>query len=541
MSGTGGGRAGPSGTVARQPAAQPSHGDVSSLARGGVLNIVATAVAAVLGFVLVVVVTRGLGAHGAGAFFEVVGVFTILANSAELGADTGLVRAIARSRALGAVGELRRLARVALLPVLAGGILFAVATWLAAPWLANTFLRGVDQTRGVVDIRLLVAFLPLTAVTLVALAGTRGFATMLPYALVESIGKPLGRVVLVGLVLLVGLGGTAALVAWAVPNALGCVAALLILARLVRTSERADRLAARDVRPTRGLVAEFWRFSAPRGLAGAFQVTVVWLNILLVGALDSTRDAGIYAAVSKLVQVGVFATEAVRIAIAPQISALLARHARPRAQVLYQVGTWWLVGLCWPLYLSLLAFGPVVLRVFGPEFVKGSTALAILSIAMLVNLGTGNVTTILLMGGKSSWNLLNTLLSLALNVGLNLLLIPRMGITGAAIAWTASILFENIVATIQVWLLLRLQPFGRGWFVAALQSVLWLGGLGLAARALFGQTIAGLVAYAALAIPGYLVLLWRSRATLELGALSEAIRLRARAAGATTKLEEPAT
>ncbi|HZD37352.1 MAG TPA: polysaccharide biosynthesis C-terminal domain-containing protein [Actinomycetes bacterium] len=522
-------------------AAQPSHSDVSSLARGGVLNIAATAAAAVLGFVLVVVVTRGLGAHGAGSFFEVIGLFTILANSAELGADTGLVRAVARSRALGAVSELRRLARVAILPVLAGGFLFAAVTWLAAPWLTRIFLRGVDQATGVADIRLLVAFLPLTAVTLVALAGTRGFATMIPYALVESIGKPLGRVVLVSLVLLAGLGGTAALLAWAVPSAVGCLAALLVLARLVRAAERADRSVAAGARPIRRLGAEFWRFSAPRGLAGAFQVTVVWLNILLVGALHSTSDAGVYAAVSKLVQVGVFATEAVRIAIAPQISALLARHERARAQVLYQVGTWWLVGLCWPLYLGLLAFGPVVLRVFGPEFVRGSTALAILSVAMLVNLGTGNVTTILLMGGKSSWNLLNTLLSLALNVGLNLLLVPRMGLTGAAIAWTASILFENLLATVQVWLLLRLQPFGRGWFVAALQSTLCLGGLGLAARALFGETLAGLVAFVALAIPSYLVLLWRSRATLQLGALNEAIKLRARASGATTKVEEPAT
>jgi O-antigen/teichoic acid export membrane protein len=522
-------------------ATQASHSDVSSLARGGVLNIAATAAAAVLGFVLVVLVTRGLGARGAGAFFEVVGVFTILANSAELGADTGLVRAVARSRALGAIGELRRLARVALLPVLGGGILFAVATWLAAPWLASVFLRGVDRATGVADIRLLVAFLPFTAVTLVALAGTRGFGTMAPYALVESVGKPLGRMLLVGLALLAGLGGTAALVAWAVPNAIGCLAALLILARLVRAAERGSRSEAGEDRPLRRLGAEFWRFSAPRGLAGAFQVTVVWLNILLVGALHSTRDAGVYAAVSKLVQVGVFATEAVRIAIAPQISALLARHERPRAQVLYQVGTWWLVGLCWPLYLGLLAFGPVVLRVFGPEFVRGSTALAILSVAMLVNLGTGNVTTILLMGGKSSWNLFNTLLSLALNVGLNLLLVPRMGLTGAAIAWSASILFENLVATVQVWLLLRLQPFGRGWFVAALQSVLWLGGLGLAARALFGQTLTGLVAFAVLAVPGYLVLLWRSRATLQLGALNQAIKLRARASGATTEVEEPAT
>ncbi len=68
------------------------------------------------------------------------------------------------------------------------------------------------------------------------------------------------------------------------------------------------------------------------------------------------------------------------------------------------------------------------------------------SLAMLVNLGTGNVTVVLLMGGKSSWGAINTGAALIVNIGLNLLLIPHLGILGAAIAWGASIVVDNVAA-----------------------------------------------------------------------------------------------
>jgi O-antigen/teichoic acid export membrane protein len=515
-----------------------ARSDVRSLAKGGLLNLVASGGGQVFAFLMTVVVTRGLGARGAGAFFEVVGLFTILSNSVRLGADTGLVRGVSARQALGATHELRRLVRVALGPVLLAGIGVAAATWALGPLLARVFLHGIAPGEGTGAIRLLAVFLPLVAVTIVALSGTRGFGTMLPYAAIENFGKPLARLVLVALVLAIGLGSMAALAAWAVPIAAGFVAALWALLRLVR---RAEAQAARPGQPSqpeaprpapgsRQLAAEFWRFAAPRGLAGIFQVTVLWLDVLLVGALRSTSEAGVYAAASKLAMVGTLATEAVRIAIAPQISGLLARHEQARAEGVYQVATWWIMTLCWPLYLGLAVFGPVVLRIFGAEFVAGGTALLILSLAMLVDLSTGNVTVMLLMGGKSSWNLLNALGALVLNVALNLLLVPRIGIAGAALAWAASIVFENLAAIIELRILLRLNPFGRGWWLAAGQSALCFAGIGLLLAALLGRSPVSLVATAAIAAPLYLWLVWRSRAVLQLDALREAIRARRGAA-----------
>ena len=113
-----------------------------------------------------------------------------------------------------------------------------------------------------------------------------------------------------------------------------------------------------------------------------------------------------------------------------------------------------------PIYITLALFPQYLLHVFGAQFSVGHTALAILSLAMLVNVSTGNVTAVLLMGGKSSWNLMNAFGALTINVILNLTLIPRFGMVGAAIAWGASIAAQNLAAVIQVRALLGLRPFG---------------------------------------------------------------------------------
>ena len=62
------------------------------------------------------VVTRGVGAAGAGAVFTGVAVFTILSNAFKLGADTGLVRFVARDLATTGGARVPALLRTAVLP-----------------------------------------------------------------------------------------------------------------------------------------------------------------------------------------------------------------------------------------------------------------------------------------------------------------------------------------------------------------------------------------------------------------------------------------
>ena len=107
---------------------------------------------------------------------------------------------------------------------------------------------------------------------------------------------------------------------------------------------------------------------------------------------------------------------------------------------------------------------------------------------MLVATAVGTVDIVLLMGGKSSWNLFNTVVALSSNIALNLILIPRYGGTGAAIAWSSSILFTNLLPLVQVWKFLGMHPFGRGFPKVVLAAGAAYGALGLVLRVALGTS-----------------------------------------------------
>src|SRR5581483_718976 len=111
---------------------------------------------------------------------------------------------------------------------------------------------------------------------------------MLPTVTVDRIGRPFVQCALaLGLILLAGAHhanhGLIAL-SWAVPQLIGAVIGLWCFWGLLLKAERRDRRAngKRDGRPTRVLAVKFWRFTTPRGMAGIFQIVVLWFDTLLV-------------------------------------------------------------------------------------------------------------------------------------------------------------------------------------------------------------------------------------------------------------------
>jgi O-antigen/teichoic acid export membrane protein len=178
-----------------------------------------------------------------------------------------------------------------------------------------------------------------------------------------------------------------------------------------------------------------------------------------------------------------------------------------------------MVAINWPIYLVLLTFGPVLLAVFGRDFAGGQVVLVVLAATMLVATAVGPVDVVLLMGGGSTWNLVNTVLALGVNLALNVVLIPRYGLAGAAAASAAGTLLNNLLPLVQVWRSMGLHPFGTGVGVAAGLSAVCFGLLGLAVRAVAGPTVTGLAVYVVAGCGLYAALLWRFRDRLDWQAL----------------------
>jgi O-antigen/teichoic acid export membrane protein len=196
--------------------------------------------------------------------------------------------------------------------------------------------------------------------------------------------------------------------------------------------------------------------------------------------------------------------------VQPRLRRLVVRGDLPAVKEMYGASTTWLVITTWPAYLTMAIFAPLVLRVFGPDVVRGSTALTILCLAMLVASACGLVEVVLLMVGRSWLSTANVLAALVVNVVLNLILIPEFGMNGAAVAWMAAIFVTNLVPLYQV-SRLGLHPGGTPLLTATTVGLAAFGLPLLVCRVAAGTTVPSFVVGLVVAVPAYAVALYVAR------------------------------
>ncbi|WP_233579124.1 lipopolysaccharide biosynthesis protein [Micromonospora sp. BL4] len=454
-------------------------------ARTGLAGLAGAATNGLFGFLLAVVITRGYGTVGSGAFFAAIGVVTVTAAICTLGAETGLIWTLPRRRA-GRAGDAARVLPVALLPPLVAAVVVAVSGVFAADALAPHLLDANSGTDTAL-IAASFAAVPLVVAMTLLLAVLRCVRPIRAYVGVQSVLVPVARPVLVGAAAVSSGGVLVGMVGWVVPAAIAILACLVMVTGPLGVGRGAA------LRPERADWSAFWRFALPRAASAAIDASAVWVGVLLTSVLAGQADAGVFGAVGRYILAGQLAMQGLRVAVSPQLSRLLGDGERAAAAAVHRQMTTWALVLSWPVYLLLAVFGLAFLQLFGPGFTAGATAITVLALAMLVNTGVGNVQTLLLMSGRSGLHLAATVAGLVVTVSLGLWLIPQHGVTGAALAWAAGIATENLISFVCARVVIG-QPLVDAALVRAAAAVVV--GVGIAALAgvlTGGRGIAGLV------------------------------------------------
>ncbi|MEU9669847.1 oligosaccharide flippase family protein [Streptomyces bobili] len=503
-----------------RPRPEATASGVAATARGGWWGMAGSVANAVFSFLLVGLITRAVGAQGAGVIFTGVAMFTILSNTCKLGADTGLVRFVPRDLAVDGGRSVDALLRTALLPATVAGTVAAVPLVLF-PSVATALLPQVPPTDATALIRLFGLFLPAATVGMVLLGAARGYGTVVPFVGVEQIGKPVLRVLIAIPVVWCAPSVPALASAWLLPSLAGSVAAWFALRRCRARRPTPRRAAGADV-PWRA----FWRFAAPRAVSSVFDIGAVWVGVILLSALATSREAGVYTAIGRIVTAGTLVQLAVRLAVAPELSRLLAVEKVAEARALHRVSTCWTVALSWPLFGVVACFPGTILSVFGPGFTDGSLALVVLCTASMVNVAVGNAQTVLLMAGRSCWHLTVTAVAFTVQLAVGVLVVPAWGVLGAAASWGAAIVVENVMAAVLVRMRLGFTTVDRG-YVRALAVGLAVTTVLVASRLSEGDTSSGLAVGMVLGLCVFGITLCRYRTLLRLGDLVGALRHRA--------------
>lgn len=496
-------------------AEQPSV-EIGAAARSSVLNLAGAGVSAVLGLLLTFAATRLFPADVAGTFFVAMSAFLIAHTVAGVGAGVGAVYLLARRRALGEVTGLRAVFQVATPPMVVASVVVVAATWLAGPWLAELMAPESPQPAAAA-MRVVAVFVPAAVMFTFYLSAIRGLGRTQPFVMLERLARPTLHLVAVGAVGVAAAAGAGVVTAaWAAPYLLLAGCAWVWTRQIRQRLEQAAGVQA-PAPATRADWVAFWRFTAPRAVTSVAKMALQRLDVILIAALLGPVAAAFYVAASRLLVVGQLVNQALGYAVQHRFAALFATDDLPAARRLYQVTTGWLVVTGWPLFVLCIVFAEPILTLFGPQYSSAALVMRILSGVMLLAIACGMVSMVLEMAGRSVATLLQTLLALAANVTLNLLLIPRWGLAGAALAWAAAIALNNLIPFAQLYRGYRMQPIGRAAVLAMIAAAGCFGLLPTAALLLSGPALAVLATVIGAA--GYLVVLWRARHTMQLDLL----------------------
>ncbi len=424
----------------------------ATLARRSVGVFGVRVLVAATAFGLQAFLTRLLGPEEFGRYIYAVSWILFISQVGVLGLDTASLRFISAYEAQGRWpalhGFVRRSVQFAsgLSLVLAAGLLTAV--WLLGDRLAPGLARPITIAS---------VLLPLTVLLQLLVSQLQALRRVVLGQGVQGLLRP--ALIVTGLGALVGLGwseGTA-LAAIAMNTAATFVAVLLAWAMLRRVLPGAV-LAAAPVFENGAWLGT----AVPLFLITAAQLILTQTDVLMLGAMVGTTQAGVYAVASQLSTVITFAIMSLNAILAPMIASLHAQGRRAELQRVLTLSSRGVLAFAVPTVVILAAAGPLVLQVFGSGFAGAYIPLLILSGGQLTIALCGSVGFLLTMTGHERVATAVIGLTALTNIGLNLLLIPRYGLVGAAIATSTATALRSLVLSVYVRRLLGFDATALG-------------------------------------------------------------------------------
>jgi O-antigen/teichoic acid export membrane protein len=190
--------------------------------------------------------------------------------------------------------------------------------------------------------------------------------------------------------------------------------------------------------------------SFPIMLSSSIVIFLAWSDKIILGIYDTEENIAIYDIAIRIATLIIFNLEAINSILSSKISSFYHENKLDELNRVIQFSSKVNIVIAFVVFLVLIFFSKFILNFFGSDFIIGRTALIILALGQLFNAFCGPVGNILHMTGhqKEFRNIMGV--TLAVNILLNILLIKKFGINGAAVATTISLIIWNFSGVILI-------------------------------------------------------------------------------------------
>jgi O-antigen/teichoic acid export membrane protein len=406
---------------------------------------------ALLHFARLPILTKWLGASLYGTWSLIWVTVVLITPLATLGLGMAMVRFLAAEKDKAKIRE--RFISVLTTSLVAGAVISLILV-LCSNLFATSIMGDADSSYL---FRLGSIMIITQALSQISIAFFRSFRQMKWYSALTVIKAAVQLGLISGLVLL-GWEVKGVILAVIASDILGIVIALSIALR--QTGLQLPRFTE---------IKGYLKYGLPLVPTGAMLWIMASSDRYMIGYFMQSEDVGIYTAAYTLTHVMSLFLSPLRTVLLPTVSKSYDDGDIAKTKTYFKYSLKYLLMLTIPATFGLSVLASPLLRILTTaEFTSGSLVIPFVAFGLLIFEFYQICLNVFYLVKKTYWVLRLLILSAALNIGLNLLLIPHLGIVGAAVA---TLIAYAVLAIFTVVIAFRHFKFDLG-FVFIMKSVL---------------------------------------------------------------------
>lgn len=435
------------------------------IAKGGGVAFLGSIIGRGISVITMVLLARVLGAEMLGLYVLGLAILNISGLISRLGLQTGSLRFISIYHSEGDKEKIKGVVLQSLFISFMVGIVFALIIFLAADFIADNIFKNRELASVIKHFSIVIPFF---SAFMVATAVPRGFKIMKYYVYTSDFFNPWLNLVLVLFFFAAGLTINGAIYAKVFSIVGGLFLAIYYIFKLF------PDLFTGKISPSFS-ISTLLKFSIPLLGVDFLYFLIMWTDVLMIGYFLLPSDLGVYRVAAQITLLLTLTPIAFNAIFAPLVADLYHKKKMARLDQIFKITTKWVFYLTLPAFIIVLFSSNEILILFGGEFAAGANVLVVLAFAQLVNASTGSTGFVLIMSGRERLEFLNTLLVVVSDIILNIILIPRYGIMGAAIATGLSIIFINLLRLVEVKKMLGISPYDSRYLKGIISGILSVG------------------------------------------------------------------
>jgi len=378
-------------------------------------------------------------------------------------------------------------------------LVFGLLLFLLSDFVSVKFFHNENLS---LILKILSISIPLTVLGDVFLNTIRAFQKVKYEVYTKNIGESSIKFLLTFLFVYFGFGVIGASIAYIIAVFFTFIASLIIVEKKIFPIFRTK---VKSIKSNKELVM----YSIPLVLNTFVFLVILWTDTIMLGYFRNASDVGIYNAALPTAQLMLVIPNALVVLFLPILSELYAQEKTHMFSSLYKTVTKWIFGINLSLLIIILSFPKEILSVlFGKEYVAGSNVLVLISVCYFIFYLFLTSNRILLALEKTKSVFYITLIGAISNFFLNLILIPKHGMMGAAVATGISLIAMALTLLLYTKKIIHVTPFKINYLKIILSAILAFFAISWLKKYLLTDSLFGLIISSIISLLIYLAILF---------------------------------